>query len=103
MNLPWKPDDRAERMGIYPVNGMTVIKWRPIDPPPGEDRYVLLRFDDLTLNEIVIEKAAYNQGKFEVRAEGGQWIEIPPECIRGWAYPIFDPILENDPPDSGKS
>ena len=81
--------------GISPVNGITVIKWRPIVPPPEEDCYVLLRFDDLELGETAIGTAAYNQGKFEVKAEDGQWIKIPAQQIRGWAYPIFEPIPEN--------
>lgn len=89
-----KPDSRPEHMELYPLNGVTVIKWRPLNPPPEEDRYVLLRFDDLALGEIVIERAAYNQGKFEIKAESGQWIEIPAKQIRGWAYPIFEPIPE---------
>lgn len=100
MNFSGKLNSQPKHMEIYPVNGVTVIKWRPIEPPPEEDRYVLLRFDDLVLGEIAIERAAYNQGKFEIRAESGQWIEIPAKQIRGWSYPIFEPLPESSPSES---
>ena len=103
MKYPQLPDSRPERMGVHPVNGVTIIKWRPLTPPPEEDCYVLLRYDDLALGEIVIERASYNQGQFEIRAEDSRWIEIPIKRIRGWAYPIFEPIPENNPPGSEKS
>ena len=84
----------------YPVAGTTVIHWRPLSPPPEEDRYVLLRFDDPALGEIVIETAAYSRGKFEVRGEDGGWMVIPAARIRGWAYPVFEPIPQNGVPGS---
>lgn len=85
---------------LYPITGTTIIHWRPLALPPEEDCYVLLRFDDPALGEIVMETAAYNRGKFEVRAEGGQWVEIPLARIRGWAYPLFEPIPKTSVPGS---
>ncbi len=50
-----------------------------------------------------METAAYNRGKFEVRTEGDRWVEIPRVRIRGWAYPIFEPIPKNSVPGSEES
>ena len=82
-----------DALGIESMDEITIIKWEPSSVQPMEEGQVLLRFDDIDAEETVIEPAVYSNGVFEQRAENGIWVEIPLEQVRGWVYPISEPIL----------
>ena len=75
-------------LGIQSMDEVTIIPWRPPATPPRNCSYVFLKYYDSHFCEVAFDYAAYEDGVYSCPLGDGNWIDLPPARILGWAYPI---------------
>ena len=76
-------------MKIPEPKKFTIIKWRPLEERPKEERHVLIQYID-TGGELASEMAFYENGHFIYTYPDGAWGEINEGVMLGWSYLPFD-------------
>ena len=76
-------------LGIQSMDEVTIIPWRRPVTPPRDGSYVILKYCDREFREISFDYFAYEHGVYSHPLGDGEWLDIAPERILGWAYPIF--------------
>ena len=75
-------------LGIHSMDEVTIIPWRQPTTPPRDCSYVLLKYYDSHFREISFDYFAYEHGVYSHPLGDGNWIDLHPARILGWAYPI---------------
>ena len=76
-------------LGIQSMDEVTIIPWRQPATPPRDGSSVFLKYFDPYFREISFDYFAYEHGVYSHPLGDGEWLDIAPERILGWAYPIF--------------
>ena len=75
-------------LGIQSMDEVTIIPWRRPSTPPRDGSYVFLKYYDPYFHEISLEFFAYENGVYSYPLGDGNWLNLPPALVLGWAYPV---------------